>query len=128
MSKMTRPSVEVVRFTESDVIVASGGVTPLSPPLYINGFTNTMGSGDGTMTWNSVQYNYDTQAELTSVLCGLYGTEGDGVRVTTTGKVENILYMFSVNHSDNWREVETATGNYYWNPSAKRWEYNYGGQ
>lgn len=129
MSKMTMPTVEVVRFQESDVIVASGGVTPLSPPLNISGFTNTEGSGDGLMKWNDVTYNYEGRAELASILCSLYGSSGgDTVLVTSSGSTENIGYMFSTNHSDAWRTVETSTGNYYWNPSAGRWEYNYNGQ
>ena len=126
MSKMTKPRVDVVRFNESDVIVASGGVTPLSPPLYIRGFSNTYGGSDGSMGWGGHTYFYSDHDDLVSKL----REDGYGVQVqrNPSGTVNNIDTMFEINHSDNWSKVETTTGDYYWNPSAGRWEYNYNGQ
>ena len=96
MSKMTMPTVDVVRFQESDVIVASGGVTPLSAPLYINGFVSE-GAGDGSMGWGGHTYFYSDHANLVSKL----GEDGYGYNVLRdpSGILSDVHAMFNDNQS-----------------------------
>ena len=121
---MKKPEMEVVRFNESDVIVASGGVTPLSPPLYISAFEYM---SDGMMKGNGVDYNQENYYNLPRILYA--AGYGDEVQRDPSGTVDNVGTMFFYNPSpDDYSSVATTTGNYYWNPSSKHWEYNYSGQ
>lgn len=123
MSKMTMPTVDVVRFQESDVIVASG-VKPEGPAMYIYGFVSE-GPKDGSIAWDGETYfGYNDYSGLISSLKdGGYGTTVLG---NPDGWTNSINRMFELNQSaDTFNQVATTTGNYYWNSSTNRWEYYY---
>lgn len=70
MSKMTRPTMEVIRFKESDIVVASGA--GFSNSKFGNGV-----AGDGVVTYNGTPYamsSYDAVSSFLGVLAG------DGIR------------------------------------------------
>ena len=101
MSRMRMPIMDVVRFTESDVIVASGN-------LQVSGF---MRQGTGSMTWNNTPYDYNTRKDLQNALRNAgYGTDimNDG------GDMTSISSAFSTNYSEYWEMFTTSDGNYSW--------------
>ena len=65
MSKMRVPEMDVVRFKENDVIVASGAILGLT--LY--GFANTI-KKDGLMTYKGTSYNSSNYNDLITALTG----------------------------------------------------------
>ena len=120
MSKMTKPTVDVVKFQESDVIVASG-VKPEGPAMYINGFYSS-GAQDGSMKYGGNTYFFNDHGNLIDALVA-DGYDADVL--SDPGRQEwTVEYMFSLNHDPaTFEQVMTTTGNYYYNRSTSRWEY-----
>ena len=63
MSKMRVPKMDVVRFKENDVIVASGAI----PSLTLFNFANTI-KNDGKMTYKGTSYNSTNYNDLITAL------------------------------------------------------------
>ena len=123
MTKMKMPELNIVRFNESDVIVASGGV-PMGP-LGINGFTTP---GTGMMTYNDIDYTNSNKADLIAALGSGYTTVYANARHNSEGNLpaqdRDISNMFFNNQgSSTFSDVATSDGAYYWNSSNHRWEY-----
>ena len=120
MAKMRMPQMNILRFAESDVIVASGA-------LQIYGFTER---GTGGMTWNNVPYDSTNYNDLIANLKDDHYNDyvvldpGDQIPIVDIGG------MFIINQYDDpdWQSASTATGVYYWNPNAwgglGAWEYS----
>jgi len=64
MSKMRVPKMDVVRFKESDVIVASGGLPNF---IKVAGFNDNI-SGNGTIEYNGVTYDKTNYSVLIDFL------------------------------------------------------------
>ncbi len=110
MSKMVTPYVDVVRFRESDVIVASG-------VLRFTNFSDTV-RANGQVSYNG--HTYDTSkypALVTDFLATLGGK--DYIVSTTTGIREGVDNLLSYEY--NKEEKVTADGDYYWDGSV--WRY-----
>ncbi len=123
MTKMKMPELNIVRFNESDVIVASGGV-PMGP-LGIYGFTT---QETGRMTYNDIDYTNSNKADLIAALGSGYTTVYANARHNSEGDLpaqdRDISNMFFNNQgSSTFSDVATSDGAYYWNSSNHRWEY-----
>ncbi len=104
MSKMVTPEMDVVRFRESDVIVASG-------VLRFTNFNDTV-RANGQVSYNG--HTYDTSkypALVTDFLNALGGK--DYIVSTTTGIREGVDNLLSYEY--NKEESVTADGDYIWN-------------
>ena len=110
MSKMVTPYVDVVRFRESDVIVASG-------VLRFTNFNDTV-RANGQVSYNG--HTYDTSKYPTRVNDFLNALGGkDYIVSTTTGIREGVDNLLSYEY--NKEESVTADGDYYWDGSV--WRY-----
>ena len=121
---MTKPTVGVVRFQESDVIVAS---------LRVSGFTKADGIRNGTMTFNGVTADYGHYgsgtptsfiALITSAGCGTrmnsitYSTDYTG---TPTYRLEDLFEAdWSENEDGNF--AFAANGTYHWDAAENTWK------
>ena len=113
MSKMTKPTVDVVRFTESDVIVASD-------ILHLSGY-NDQKYPNGVMTFRGI--NYSTNDRLGENPSGLYSILSSefGQSIETTyadpGYDSSIGNLFECDTGSTVYQVNAADGNYFWNGS-----------
>ncbi len=115
MSKMVMPEMNVVRFQESDVIVASSNV------LYLSGFNDTT-HYNGVMTFNGITAQYNNESGNT---LGELGTAinnagfGNHIQAKTTDNMDNILeHLIEFDWSENSEfKVTAEDGGYTWNGS-----------
>lgn len=103
MSKMRVPKMEVVRFKESDVIVASGALASLT----LLGFANTR-KNDGTMTYKGMIYDGDNYSDLISVLTG------DGYSDYIGENYQSVSGLFIMDSKGKSNGI-TSDGTYIWN-------------
>ena len=117
MSKMKKPEMSVVRFKESDVIVASGtGAKTVS-------FTKlgNKTAGDGIATYNGVDYVMSGSA--VDFLTAVGATTNAGINNGT--KTISVNHLFSVESSGtgvsskNWNGTYTYDANATWNNGTK---------
>ena len=116
MSKMKMPEMDVVRFNESDVIVASG-----DPNVF-----SVTGTGDREAQTASVDYmgkNYTTGAyhDLYDVMNG-YNTGSapstSGPIISMDGGVQNIYWLNDILYNDSWypnKDTTNVNGTYDYN-------------
>lgn len=110
MSKMTKPEMSVVRFQESDVIVAS---------LYLMNFNNGE-SSDATATYKGVTYNYGNKEDLKKKL------PNDSVMSSITGEEHSIGDMFwSELNPESQYNARTDDGWYVFNPTKGYWTWSH---
>ena len=108
MTKMNMPEIKVVRFNESDVIVASGGTT--YGPLGVYGF-NDNAPQTGRMTYGGADYTNDNYNDLVAII-------GDPSIALNVHKDQHraISVMFpNEQTTQNMDDVATANGTYEWN-------------
>lgn len=112
MSKMRVPKMDVVRFKENDVIVASGAI----PSLTLSGFANIT-KNDGKMTYKGKKYNDSNYNDLITAL-----TE-DGYSDWIGGKYKGdsgfiithpVSWLF-INDSKGEINTNAPNGTYIWN-------------
>ena len=84
MSTMKRPEIEVVRFKEADVIVASGNIARLS------GF-NEGGAGTGKVNYGGTDYDYGNRNSLYNQ----FPSGGTEFFNNNAGEIERIDDLFS---------------------------------
>ena len=118
MSKMTKPTVGVVRFQESDVIVAS----TLILTNYSDNKTSA-GVGNGSITYGGNTY-FTTGGD--PVFSQLTAALGDKNKVTMTSSnesinIESVFYFENNDNSQYYRQVETNDGIYGWDGSSWVW-------
>ena len=86
-SQMRRPEMEVIRFTESDIVVASnGGRRATTPSLTLTGF-NGKKPADGVANLNGVDYSISSLDDVNTFLGALMSTFNTGVRCETPAAV-----------------------------------------
>ena len=111
MSKMVAPKMDVVRFRESDVIVASG-------VLRFTNFSDTV-RANGQVSYNG--HTYDTSNYPTRVDAFINALGNKAYIVpTTTGISEGVDNLLSYEY--NREESVTADGDYYWDGSVWRYK------
>ena len=110
MNKMNRPEMDVVRFIESDVIVASTGV------LRISNFAD-YDSGNGMMNYKGVDYTYNNYSALGQAL-----NRKTTIQTTESGYEYSYSTIFINEHEGGqvMEGVQTADGDYYWRNGAWR--------
>ena len=124
MSKMTKPEVDVVKFHESDVIVASVDV------LRVSGFGTDGQTRNGIMSFNRQEAKYDKKTgEVFPRDFYDFVTDGRGaaIKSPTFGETtldnlfeadwssEDLTPTYDLAHADD--------GRYLWNGSTSMWEY-----
>ena len=115
MAKMNVPQMDVVRFREGDVIVASVA------PLHLQGFTQW---DSATITWNRTTYHENNADVLVSNLEKSGAGNTIALHPVTFESRGNIINMLWTNHhSENWVMYTTTDGFYYWNSDTNLWEY-----
>ena len=109
MSKMRVPKMDVVRFKESDVIVASGGLPNF---IKVTGFNDNI-SGNGTVEYNGVIYNKSNYTDLIDFLADQ--TDYDSyVKYQDMSQTINKLFR----KSDGTNAGGYVDGTYVWDASA----------
>ena len=114
MSKMTMPRVEVVRFQESDVIVASGDILKLSG--FADGAPQT-----ATMTFRGTPYTNegaDNSASAGNALNAAltragYGNIVDATRVSENSLDGSVQNLFESDFGGD-NLLHAADGDYHW--------------
>lgn len=110
MSKMRVPEISVVRFTESDVIVASD-------PLQIVNLQKGDGSGNGAMTYRGSTYTYDNYGSLITLLDGR-----DEIYSDTDNTNYSVTNLFETDSNPSTQyNIGTPDGTYYYNGMVGRW-------
>ena len=112
MSKMRMPEMDVVRFQESDVIVASG----MPQKITFTNF-NDGAAGNGTVSYGGKTYGWKTSEGQSNILDSiLYGS---GAMVETAkGTSSNFDTLVSYEGSSGWgSEDGVANGDYVWDGS-----------
>lgn len=109
MSKMRVPEMDVVRFKENDVIVASGGL----PNFFIvTGFNDSI-PGNGIIKYNGVIYNKSNYTDLIDFLADQ--TDYDSY-VKYQDMSQTIYRLFK--RSDGTSAAGYVDGTYVWDASA----------
>lgn len=103
MSKMRVPKMDVVRFKENDVIVASGAI----PSLTLFGFANII-EKDGLMTYKGTSYNSSNYNDLITALTG------DGYLNCIGEDYQSISGLFTKDSKGRSNTI-TPDGTYIWN-------------
>ena len=109
MSKMRVPKMDVVRFKENDVIVASGGLPNF---MKITGFNDST-PGNGTIKYNGVTYNKSNYLDLINLLTDQPDYDS---YVKYQGMSETIFKLFK--RSDGTSAAGYVDGTYVWDASA----------
>lgn len=120
MSKMVAPEMDVVRFRESDVIVASMGVMTLS------GFNNDVGS-DGNINYKGTNYSIANGNAYS--LSALLGADKTHVQATVSpdrdpslNTFDNLFEAdFDSGDSSSFGFVKAENGSYYWSEGYSMW-------
>ena len=113
MMKMQKPEMEVVRFNEIDVIVASGGLRK-SASISLSGFSGGMPK-DGAVQFNGTNYSMTSNDEVSTFLSALRnsGIRNAGIsNGQTTQSLRNTLLYEVSNGARNW------DGTFDYDPSA----------
>ena len=112
MTKMSKPEMAVVRFAESDVIVASSRL--MSASVNLTGFSGGV-PGDGQVMFNNNTYTLtfrDAVSDFLGVMRN-HGISNAGIsNGTTTQSFRNTLYAEASQGARNW------DGNYNYDPDA----------
>ncbi len=112
MTKMRETKMDVIRFTESDVIVSSGGQQ--FGPMEVAGF-NDETPKNATMRYGDNTYNYATRDLLTQLVGNTVFSTGP------YGSHHNINMMFSNEQTTQTLEnVKTPDGTYEYDGSVWR--------
>ena len=117
--KMETPKVGVVRFNESDVIVASGNPRPAPVPALhkatVSGFANSV-SEDGEVTFRGVTYKDAAplnEALASHGLAGLFQGSFQGYQMGSNFTTEDMFMLDSMSQS-----LYVSNGDYVWNGDA----------
>ena len=117
--KMETPNVGVVRFNESDVIVASGNPRPAPAPALhkatVSGFANSV-SEDGEVTFRGVAYKEAAplnEALASHGLSGLFRGYIQGYQMGSKFTTEDMFMLDSMSQS-----LYVSNGDYVWNGDA----------
>ena len=120
MRKMTRPTVDVVRFQESDVIVASGGIMNVTG--LGNGETAT-GEGDGLWQFGTANYyssdingNPNRFVEEFNAYFGTSISGTSGIRMGATD-LDTLVWNDMQDSSENPSHDGAYNGSWRWNGS-----------
>ena len=110
---MNTPKMDVVRFKEADVVVASGAAVPTS--------MTATGWGDGTngnlnITYGNAVYGYSNRNDLVTALTN--NGQTDTVH-TTSGKNYRFNQLFSTEHNND-NDTRTLSG-FDWDSANSRW-------
>ena len=113
MAKMKMPKMDVIRFNESDVIVASGD-QPVRRSITIAGMDDTT-KGNGTYDFGT--YHYTTATSYTTIENAIheyFGTDGDTPLFYTPEG--NFYSVNAFNRADNAGQDKdgTSNGTYYY--------------
>ena len=116
MSQMRKPVMEVIRFTESDIVVASNGARRMAEPtLSLTGFSG--GSpADGVASFNGEDYVMSSHTAVTSLVKALNGSGISNAGISTGGKAQSLRATLKF-------EVDSGAryfydGDYVYEPSA----------
>ena len=111
MSKMTIPVMDVVRFNESDVIVASGAAGQLRAIKFDNSSER-----DGRITYNNNTYHYEIRSTL-------YEELGDKTYIMAkSGNKESLEALFNSDQNLSITpRILVDDGWYSWNDTLGAW-------
>ena len=113
MSKMNTPKMDVVRFKEADVVVASGAAVPQS--MTVTGWKDGT-KGNMIMNYGGQEFGYSNKSDLISLLTQNGQTQN--VRTTTGGDYTiNTLFNYE-NKTDNYSHTLTGLT---WDATNSRW-------
>lgn len=113
MSKMNAPKMEVVRFKEADVIVASGVPTTMSATGWNDGVKTNL-----ILNYGGTDYDYYKRQDLTDLVIAKGQTNSV---YTSKGKTYTINQLFSSDKgSDDGSLTSTLTG-LTWDADNNRW-------
>lgn len=104
MSTMKRPEMEVVRFKEADIIVASGNIARLS------GFGNG-GTDNGSVSFGGKNYFYQDRESLYQNL-----HNGSSTTFDNYNNIAEIANLFEFEHYND-ELTNEWDGTYHWNGS-----------
>lgn len=107
MNKMTKPEMDVVRFQESDVIVAS--------TIYLGNYNDTF-VGNGFIRYKGVDYNTNGGDTVYQNLKTALGGKESFVLKNGEYHVESVYYF--ENAVDSYSQVEGSGGTYRWSGSS----------
>lgn len=116
MSLMKKPEMDVIRFKENDIVVASNGrhiITEQS--IEFTGLTGGV-AGDGTVTYNGIVYPLTSYADVSTFIKVLRDDGIANAGVSTGGTPQSLRGTLRTEASDGAKYF--SDGVYYYDPSA----------
>ena len=71
MSQMRKPEMEVIRFTESDIVVASNGARRMATSFSLTGVNANDGIGNGIANYNNTDYSINSTNAVNTFISAL---------------------------------------------------------
>ena len=71
MSQMRKPEMEIIRFTESDIVVASNGARRMATSFSITGVNKGGAIGDGIATYNNTDYLLNSESAVNTFISAM---------------------------------------------------------
>ncbi len=117
MSQMRKPEMEVIRFTESDIVVASnGGRRVATPSLTLTNFSGGK-AADGKAYLNGVEYSISSTDDVKTFL-GALGNSGVKNAGIYAGTTTNPLTFRGVLNTEATKGAKGWNGSYVYDPDA----------
>ncbi len=78
MSQMRKPVMEVIRFTESDIVVASNGARRMATSFSLTGVNKGGEIGDGIANYNNTDYFLNSETAVNTFISAM-GVSNAGI-------------------------------------------------
>lgn len=123
MSQMRKPEMEVIRFTESDIVVASNGSRRMqTASLNLTGFGQQGVKGDGIATLNGTSYSINTLNDVDTFTNALNNSDifNAGISNGTTTQTLRGTFRAEVNKgAEHWDGYYLYDSDAIWNNGNK---------
>lgn len=91
MSQMRKPEMEVIRFTESDIVVASNGARRMATSFSLTGVNKGGAIGDGIANYNNNDYLLNSESAVDTFISAM-GVSNAGIsNGSTTQSLKSTL-------------------------------------
>ena len=113
MSQMRKPEMEVIRFTESDIVVASNGARRMATSFSLTGVNANDGKGNGIANYNNTDYLLNSEDAVKTFISAM-GVSNAGISIG--GDAQSL--KGTLNKEANFGTSGSWDGYYVYDPDA----------